>query len=79
MSTTLAGLEDRHLVARAGDPADGRRVLMSATDAGRPLLVDRRGAKAARMAQALATGFNAEEQQRLADVIPLLERLAAML
>lgn len=79
MSTTLAGLEARGLVARAGDPADGRRVLMSATDSGRQLLVDRRGAKAARMARALATGFTPAEQQQLADVTPLLERLAVML
>jgi DNA-binding MarR family transcriptional regulator len=79
MSTTLAGLEARGLVARAGDPADGRRVLMSATDTGRQLLVDRRGAKAARMARALATGFTPAEQQQLADVTPLLERLAVML
>lgn len=79
MSTTLAGLEARGLVVRAGDPADGRRVLMSATDAGRQLLVDRRGVKAARMAHALATGFTPAEQQQLADVIPLLERLAVML
>jgi DNA-binding MarR family transcriptional regulator len=79
MSTTLAGLEARGLVVRAGDPADGRRVLMSGTEAGRQLLVDRRGVKAARMAHALATGFTPAEQRQLADVTPLLERLAVML
>jgi DNA-binding MarR family transcriptional regulator len=79
MSTTLAGLEARGLVARAGDPGDGRRVLMSLTDAGRQLLVDRRGIKAARMARALATGFTPAEQQQLAAATPLLERLAVML
>jgi hypothetical protein len=52
---------------------------MSVTDAGRQLLVDRRGVKSARMARALATGFTPEEQRRLADATPLLERLAAML
>jgi DNA-binding MarR family transcriptional regulator len=79
MSTTLAALEVRGLVARSPDPADGRRALMSVTDAGRQLLVDRRGVKSARMARALATGFTPEEQRRLADATPLLERLAAML
>lgn len=79
MSTTLAGLDARGLVTRAGDPADGRRVLMSVTDAGRQLLVDRRGVKAARMARALATGFTPAEQQQLAAATPLLERLAVML
>lgn len=75
MCATLAALERRDLVVRAGDPADGRRVLMSLTDAGRQLLVDRRGIKAAVMARALA-GFTADELRRLSDVTPLLERLA---
>ncbi len=75
MCATLAALERRDLVVRAGDPADGRRVLMSATDAGRQLLVDRRGVKAAVMARALA-GFTADELRRLSEVTPLLERLA---
>jgi DNA-binding MarR family transcriptional regulator len=79
MSTTLAALEGRGLVARAGDPRDGRRVLMSATDAGRQLLVDRRGVKSARMARALASGFTAAERQQISDVTPLIERLAGML
>jgi DNA-binding MarR family transcriptional regulator len=79
MSTTLGSLDARGLVTRAGDPADGRRVLMSVTDAGRQLLVDRRGVKAARMARALATGFTPAEQQQLAAATPLLERLAVML
>ncbi|HKE66564.1 MAG TPA: MarR family transcriptional regulator [Micromonosporaceae bacterium] len=79
MCATLAALERRELVARAGDPADGRRVLMSATEGGRQLLVDRRGVKSARMARALATGFTADEQRRIADATPLLERLAGML
>src|SRR5262249_51499599 len=75
MCATLAALERPRLVVRAGDPTDGRRVLMSATDAGRQLLVDRRGVKAAVMARALA-GFSADELRLLSDVTPLLERLA---
>jgi DNA-binding MarR family transcriptional regulator len=76
MCTTLAGLEARELVSRAGDPNDGRRVLMSATEAGRQLLVDRRGMKAERMAQALATAFTPAEQRQLAAAAVLLDRLA---
>jgi hypothetical protein len=52
---------------------------MSATEGGRQLLVDRRGIKSARMARALATAFTADEQRRIADATPLLERLAGML
>ena len=79
MCTTLGALERRGLVGRTGDPSDGRRVLMSATPAGRRLLVDRRSAKAERMAAALATGFTEAERRRLAEVTPLLDRLADVL
>src|SRR5580698_3305606 len=34
MGATLAGLEERGLVRRSSDPADGRRSVMSLTDAG---------------------------------------------
>jgi DNA-binding MarR family transcriptional regulator len=76
MCTTLAALERRDLVVRAGDPSDGRRVLMSVTEVGRKLLVDRRDVKAERMGRALAAGFTVAEQRRLADAAALLERLA---
>jgi DNA-binding MarR family transcriptional regulator len=79
MCATLAALERRDLVVRAGDPGDGRRVLMSATEAGRQLLVDRRGVKTERIAAAVATGFTVEEQHRLADAAALLDRLADLL
>ena len=76
MGTTLAALEQRGLVARMPDPDDGRRVSMSATEAGRRLLLDRRSATTRRMTKALAEGFTPEERRRLAAVIPLLDRLA---
>jgi DNA-binding MarR family transcriptional regulator len=79
MGATLAALERRDLVVRAADPHDGRRVLMSATEAGRQLLVDRRGVKAERIAAAVMAGFSAEEQLRLADAAALLDRLADVL
>lgn len=76
IGVTLAGLVERGLVARTPDAADGRRVLMSVTDAGRKLLTDRRSRNTQRVARALAEGFDAEERRRLLEVIPLLERLA---
>lgn len=78
MGATLAVLEQRALVTRTADPDDGRRVLMSTTPAGSRLLTDRRSASTQLMATALA-GFTAEEQRRLLDVIPLLERMADQL
>jgi DNA-binding MarR family transcriptional regulator len=79
MGATLAVLEQRALVARAADPRDGRRVLMSINPDGSKLLVDRRSHSATRMASALADGFTPEEQRRLVAVIPLLERMADQL
>ena len=79
MCTTLAALERRGLVARTADPSDGRRVVMSVTDVGRQLLIDRRGVKAERMALALTAGFSAAEQQQLAAATALLDRLADLL
>lgn len=76
MGNTLAALEQRGLVARMPDPEDGRRVSMSATEAGRQLLLDRRSASTRRVTHALGEGFSADEQRRLIEVIPLLDRLA---
>lgn len=76
MGATLAVLEQRDLVTRAADPADGRRVLISITTSGRLLLRDRRSHSAQRMTAALTDAFTAGEQQLLIAVIPLLERMA---
>lgn len=79
MCATLAVLEQRSLVDRSADPADGRRVLMSINPAGRRLLVDRCSANVARMTTALTQCFSEAEQRRLVAVIPLLERMADQL
>jgi DNA-binding MarR family transcriptional regulator len=76
MGATLAGLETRGLVARHPDPADGRRVVLSVTEAGLQLLRDKRGARTGQLAQALSAGFTAAELRQLAAAAPLLERLA---
>jgi DNA-binding MarR family transcriptional regulator len=76
MGATLAALEQRGLVARMPDPDDRRRVSMSVTDAGRRVLHDRRSASTRRITRALTEGLTAQERRRLAEVIPLLERLA---
>jgi len=75
MGVTLAGLVERGLVARHPDKADGRKVLMSITDAGRRITLDRRSHTTSRIAAALAEQFSDAERRRLADAIPLLERL----
>jgi DNA-binding MarR family transcriptional regulator len=75
MGATLAGLEERGLVARSADPADGRRVVMSATDAGLDVVRKRRGVRGDQIAGALA-GFTRTELRQLLAAAPLIERLA---
>jgi DNA-binding MarR family transcriptional regulator len=76
MGATLAALEARGLVERRPDPMDGRRAVMSLTDAGRQVLRDRRSARTERLARALAAGFTEDELKQLMTAAPLLERLA---
>jgi DNA-binding MarR family transcriptional regulator len=76
MGATLAGLETRGLVGRQPDPLDGRRVVISMTEAGRQVLRDRRGEHTQLLAQALAAGFTPDELDVLRAAAPLLERLA---
>jgi DNA-binding MarR family transcriptional regulator len=76
MGATLGALEARGLVERAPDPEDGRRVVLSVTEAGRQALWNRRSARSEQLAQALATGFTRSELGQLMAVAPLIERLA---
>ena len=76
MGATLATLEARGLVRRQSDPADGRRAVMSVTESGLSALSDKRNARIAQLARALAAGFTAEEMGQLAAAAPLIERLA---
>ena len=76
MGATLAALEARRLIERRPDPADGRRVVLSVTEAGLELLRNKRGARTEQLAQALSAGFTAAELRQLATAAPLLERLA---
>jgi DNA-binding MarR family transcriptional regulator len=79
MGATLAALEARRLVERRPDPHDGRRAVISVTDAGKQVLRDRRNAHAELLARALADGFTQPEIDVLAAAAPLLERLAERL
>jgi DNA-binding MarR family transcriptional regulator len=75
MGATLAALEERGLVERRRDPADGRRVAMSVTEAGRQALRNKRSAQTGQLAKALASGFTQAEVETLRAAAPLIERL----
>jgi DNA-binding MarR family transcriptional regulator len=76
MGATLGALEARGLVERCPDPEDGRRAVISATEAGLRALRDRRSARTEQLAQALSNGFTPTELEQLRAAAPLLERLA---
>ncbi|HEY1479968.1 MAG TPA: MarR family transcriptional regulator [Gaiellales bacterium] len=76
MGATLATLEQRALVERRPDPDDGRRAVISLTDAGRALLRERWNARAGQIAAALSSGFTRAELRQLEAAAPLIERLA---
>jgi DNA-binding MarR family transcriptional regulator len=79
MGATLASLEQRGLVARAADAQDGRRMILSLTEAGLEVLRSRRTARAQQLARALESRFTPAELRQLATAAPLLERLAQSL
>jgi len=78
MGQTLAELEAQGLVSRRPDEADGRRTLLELTDAGRRTLAEDRRRREGWLAQAIEQEFSGEEQEVLAQAIPLLARLTEL-
>lgn len=77
MGATLNALRTRGLVERRPDPNDGRRVVLTVTDAGRQALKNKRNERTELIARALTGGtFTQPELEQLAAAAPLLERLA---
>jgi DNA-binding MarR family transcriptional regulator len=68
-------LEQRGLVERGSDPADGRAVLVSITDAGRELLRRRRQTQVDQLS-GLLDALDATEQSAVVTAIGALHRLA---
>jgi DNA-binding MarR family transcriptional regulator len=75
VGATLGALEARGLLERRPDPGDGRRAILSTTEAGRKALGDKHDARTALLATALSTEFSAAELRQLMAAAPLIERL----
>lgn len=75
----VAGLEERGLVVRRPDPTDGRRALLSLTDAGLARLRDKRSSRVELIAKVLEENFTRAELQTLQAAAPLIERLSQQL
>ncbi|MEV0409034.1 MarR family transcriptional regulator [Actinoallomurus sp. NPDC050550] len=76
MGRTVAGLEARGLIERRPDAQDGRRVVLSLTEAGRQALLTRRNTRIETIAAALSSDFTGPEQEQLMAAARLIERLA---
>jgi DNA-binding MarR family transcriptional regulator len=75
MGATLGGRESHGLIARHADPDDGRRILLSLTEAGRRALRNRRSARVKQLAEGLR-GLKRSELDQLIAAAPLIEGLA---
>lgn len=75
MRITLAGLEERGLVARSPHPTDQRQVLLSITDTAVQQVTAARSAKEDWLAQAMAAELTRADQDVLLAAIPMLRRL----
>lgn len=79
MGATIASLEQRGLVARTPDAADGRRSILALTPEGSAAIQSGRSALADRVAAALEASFTSDEIAVLRAATPLIERLADLL
>jgi DNA-binding MarR family transcriptional regulator len=79
MGITIASLEQRDLVQRRPDAADGRRSILSLTPAGKAAIRSGRSAVVDRVAVVLGESFSREEIATLDAAARLIERLAELL
>lgn len=79
IGVTLATLERKALISRSADPGDGRRIILSLTEAGHAAVAAKRLARNAILSEALDSSFDPAERAQLLAVAPLLERLAESL
>ena len=76
MGQTVAALESHGLLVRERDADDGRRIVLTLTQAGHEVVDRRHSARTQQLADALRAGFSPDELEVLRAAAPLLERLA---
>ncbi|MGW3075934.1 MarR family winged helix-turn-helix transcriptional regulator [Kitasatospora sp. NPDC001132] len=75
MTRTVALMTEAGLVTQQPHPTDGRKLLVTATEAGRSALFDQRARREHRIATAIEARLTPEEQHRLRAAVDLLRRL----
>ncbi|MDV9172554.1 MarR family transcriptional regulator [Streptomyces sp. W16] len=76
MAATLAALDQHGLIRRGPDPEDGRRQLVTLTEAGRERVEDNRQIREEWLARAFEDRYTERERRTIIDALTLLERLS---
>ncbi|MER6466590.1 MarR family transcriptional regulator [Streptomyces sp. NPDC048409] len=76
MATTLAGLDQQGLIRRSPDPTDGRRQLVTLTEAGQARVEGNRQVRDEWLARAFEERYTEDERQTMLTAFELLERLS---
>jgi DNA-binding MarR family transcriptional regulator len=76
LTRILAALEERRLIERRTDPADGRQALLTLTAGGRAVLREDSAQRERWLAAAMADELTPEEQRAVRAAAELLDRLA---
>lgn len=76
MAATLAALDQQGLIRRSPDPTDGRRQLVTLTEAGQARVEGNRQARDEWLARALQDRYTEDERRTLLTAIELLDRLS---
>lgn len=75
MATTLAGLDRHGLIARAPDPEDGRRQLITLTTVGRRHAENDRKVREEWLVRAMQDRYTEPERRVINEALTLLERI----
>ncbi|MFG2374166.1 MarR family transcriptional regulator [Streptomyces sp. NPDC048504] len=76
MAATLAALDQHGLIRRSPDPEDGRRQLVTLTEAGRERIEGNRQVRGEWLARAFEDRYTEQERGTILDALALMERLS---